>query len=92
MSILKPLASNYLTLPDNNNVETAVNFVVPITKVNNQFVEFMSMYEAMYLQLQTSVYVVPSGSQLASAIQIVTTATPRSLIVWLQLTGFLRSA
>ncbi len=58
VSILKPLASNYLTLPDNNNVETAVNFVVPITKVNNRFVEFMTMYEAMYLQPQASVNLV----------------------------------
>lgn len=60
VSILKPLATNYLTLPDNNNVETAVNFIVPITKVSNRFVEFMEMYDTMYLSASAKVNLVLS--------------------------------
>ena len=50
VSLVRPLASNYITLQETSNPEAAVNFIVPITNVNDRFKEFMVMYEGLCLK------------------------------------------
>ena len=50
VSLVRPLATNYITLQEASNSEATVNFVVPITNVNERFKEFMVMYEDLCLK------------------------------------------
>lgn len=50
VSLVRPLAVNYLPLQDNSDTQTPINFVVPITNVNDRFQEFMNMYENVFLK------------------------------------------
>lgn len=60
--LVRPLASNYITLKDNGDPTATISMVVPITRVNQRFREFMAMYEGLVLssgehvQLVLSVY------------------------------------
>lgn len=50
ISLVRPLAVNYISLEDNSDIQTPVHFVLPITNVNDRFKEFMSMYENKFLK------------------------------------------
>lgn len=50
VSLVRPLASNFITQKDNSDSTSSINVVVPLTKVNQRFREFMSMYEQLALQ------------------------------------------
>ena len=50
VNLVRPLASNYLPIPDNNNVETTIHFVVPMSNVNERFKQFMKNYESVVLK------------------------------------------
>jgi hypothetical protein len=50
INILRPLASNYITRKDNTEASHPLNVVVPLTKVNHRFKEFMEMYEKLALE------------------------------------------
>lgn len=50
VSLVKPLALNYLTMQEAPNKEAVVNFIVPIAKVNDRFKDFMRMYEVIGLK------------------------------------------
>ena len=52
ISLVRPYASNYVTLKDSTNTDTTINFVVPISNVNGRFREFMEMYEQVCLKAQ----------------------------------------
>lgn len=49
ISLVQPLASNYITVKDNAEPASLVNVVVPLTNVNHRFQEFMEMYERLAL-------------------------------------------
>ena len=50
ISLVRPLAINYIPLEENSDTQTPIHFVVPITNVNDRFKEFMSMYENKFLK------------------------------------------
>lgn len=49
ISLVQPLATNYVTVKDNAESASLVNVVVPLTNVNHRFHEFMDMYERLAL-------------------------------------------
>ena len=49
VSLVRPLATNYITLRDSGDTEVPINFIVPITHVNERLTEFMNMYEQLVL-------------------------------------------
>ena len=49
-SLIQPLAKNYIVLKDNNDKSTLINFIVPISNVNERFKVFMTMYEECCLK------------------------------------------
>ena len=57
-SLVRPLAKNYITLQDNDDKITQVNFIVPISNVNKRFQEFMTMYEGCCLKQDTALHLV----------------------------------
>lgn len=57
-SIVRPIAKNYVTLEDNNDSKTRINFIVPISNVNERFKEFMTMYENCCLKQDTGLNLV----------------------------------
>ena len=44
INFVRPLATNYITQKDSGDGQATVTFVVPITKVNERFREFITMY------------------------------------------------
>ncbi len=58
VSLVRPLASNYITLKDSPETLTTVNFVVPLSNVNDRFTEFMTMYEKIALESDRNVRLV----------------------------------
>lgn len=50
VSLLRPLAANYLPIPDNNKVDTTIHFIVPMSNVNERFKHFMENYEDVVLK------------------------------------------
>ena len=71
VSLVRPLASNYITLKDNSDTRTTVNFLVPLSNVNKRFTEFMSMYETIALKSEEAVRLVLSvyGSKDVSFVE-----------------------
>ena len=57
-SIVRPLGKNYITLEDNDDKKTQINFITPISNVNERFREFMSMYESCCLKQDNSLHLV----------------------------------
>lgn len=49
VNLVRPLGTNYITRKDNADSDTFINMVVPLTKVNQRFKEFMVMYEELVL-------------------------------------------
>ena len=58
VSMLRPLASNYITLKDNIDSTSYINMIVPIAKVNDRFRDFMFMYESLALETREHVNLV----------------------------------
>ena len=58
VSIVRPLARNYISVEDSNDKKSVINFIVPISNVNQRFSEFMSMYEKCCLSQDTSLHLV----------------------------------
>ena len=55
VSMVQPLATNYLVVKDTADTSVFINMVVPVTKVNQRFVEFMEMYESLVLKTKEHV-------------------------------------
>lgn len=49
VSLVRPLAKNFISVKDRSDKSTVVNIVVPISKVSERFKEFMTMYEMIVL-------------------------------------------
>lgn len=58
--LVRPLASNYITQKDSTDSETLINMIVPLTRVNQRFKEFMSMYEELALTTSEKVKLILS--------------------------------
>ena len=51
VSLVQPLASNYITVKESaKSSQELINMVVPITKVSDRFRRFMTMYETLVLK------------------------------------------
>ena len=57
-SLVRPLANNYITLEENIDTQTVVNFIVPISDVNVRFEEFMKMYEECCLKQDNNLHLI----------------------------------
>ena len=57
-SIVRPLAKNYITIEDNNDRKTEINFIVPVSNVHERFKEFMNMYEGCCLKQDTGLHLI----------------------------------
>jgi chondroitin sulfate synthase len=57
-SVVRPIAKNYITLEDNDDKKTQINFIMPISNVNERFKEFMSMYESCCMKQDTALHLV----------------------------------
>ena len=60
-SLVRPLAKNYITLEDNNDKKTQINFIVPISNVNERFREFITMYEKCCIKQEVHLVLVVYG-------------------------------
>lgn len=58
VSLIRPLAANYVSLRDNSDIQTIVHFIVPLANVNQRFVEFMSMYEEIAFKTKDKVHLI----------------------------------
>ena len=56
--LLKPLASNFIVRPNQENFSDIVHFVVPIANVTNRFDEFVLMYEKLLHAPQGMIHLV----------------------------------
>ena len=56
VSMVRPLAKNYVTLDDNADKKAHVNFIVPLSNVSERFQEFMQMYESCCLKQDNAVH------------------------------------
>ncbi len=71
VSLVRPLAANYITLKDSADTRNTVNFLVPLSNVNERFTEFMSMYETIALKSEEAVRLILSvyGSKDVSFVE-----------------------
>ncbi len=71
VSLVRPLAANYITLKDSADTKNTVNFLVPLSNVNERFTEFMSMYETIALKSEEAVRLILSvyGSKDVSFVE-----------------------
>lgn len=60
INLVLPLGTNYITRKDSTDSETYINMVVPLTKVNQRFKEFMVMYEELALATSEKVKLILS--------------------------------
>lgn len=58
VSLVRPLAANYITLKENHDPHTTVHFIVPLANVNARFTEFMFMYEDIAIKTSQNVHLI----------------------------------
>ena len=57
-TLLRPLASTYLTLPSKNNINEVVHFIVPVSKVNKRLDSFLDRYENLALVTKENTHLI----------------------------------